>query len=296
MTPDADASRWVKREITRAEDGGKPILPLLLAGQRFFSLVDIQCEDVTGGRMPTRPFVERLLAHTESWSNKSPVNPPTSKDRNRPVHLDKSSSRGSPQSHPSGNRSRRAAAHPRVPRRKPPRHQFQELLASWDAARRRTAWPGWRKTAKTLLLLAVVLGTPLAIGATAGSSNSDTRGRTSQTSSLKGEGSPMRITATPAPSPSPAPTNVTIQDNGGSLTLTWADPSSGKVQFIVTGGRDGMTSAPVDTVPAGRTTSTIYGLSVHYNYCFAVSAVWSPELIAPSIRTCTHRLSATGTP
>jgi hypothetical protein len=89
---------------------------------------------------------------------------------------------------------------------------------------------------------------------------------------------------------------VTIKDNGGSVTLTWADPSSGKVPFIVAGGRDGTSSAPLETVPPGRTTSTIYGLNVNYNYCFTVTAVWSSEMIAPSIRTCTRRLTRSATP
>ena len=92
------------------------------------------------------------------------------------------------------------------------------------------------------------------------------------------------------------PANVTLVDRGGSVTLTWTDPSSGKVPFIVTGGRDGATLTALESVPAGRTTSTIYGLNDHYEYCFTVAAVWSSENIEPSIRTCTHRLSTTGAP
>ena len=101
---------------------------------------------------------------------------------------------------------------------------------------------------------------------------------------------------TPAPLDSPPPTNVTIKDNGGWITLTWVDPSGGKVPFIVAGGREGSTSAPLETVPPGRTTSTIYGLNVNYNYCYTVTAVWSSELIVPSIRICTRRLTTSGAP
>jgi hypothetical protein len=112
---------------------------------------------------------------------------------------------------------------------------------------------------------------------------------------------PATGTATPAPTTavpavSPSPTDVTIQDNGGSVTLTWIDPSGGKVPFIVAGGREGTTSAPLETVPAGRTTLTIHGLNVNHNYCYTVTAVWSSEMIAPSIRTCTHRISTSGAP
>ena len=60
MTPEANASRWVAREIVYAEKTHKPILPLLLAGQEFFRLSDIQYEDVTGERMPSPAFLTRL--------------------------------------------------------------------------------------------------------------------------------------------------------------------------------------------------------------------------------------------
>lgn len=60
MTPQAAESQWVAREITRAEELGKPIVPLLLAGQRFFRLSDVQYEDVTGGGMPPASLVAKL--------------------------------------------------------------------------------------------------------------------------------------------------------------------------------------------------------------------------------------------
>ena len=88
-----------------------------------------------------------------------------------------------------------------------------------------------------------------------------------------------------------------LVDNGGSVTLTWADPSDGQVPFIVAGGRDGTPSAPVrDARPAGTTTITIYGLNTDFNYCYTVAAVWSAETIMSSSATCTHRLSTTRTP
>jgi hypothetical protein len=60
MTPQAEASRWVDRELSRAEEMHRPILPLLRAGGRFFRLADIHYEDVTDGRLPGEEFVERL--------------------------------------------------------------------------------------------------------------------------------------------------------------------------------------------------------------------------------------------
>ena len=60
MTPAADESRWVHNEINQAEQKGKPILPLLLAGERFFSLASLQYDDVRGGKLPGPAFLSRL--------------------------------------------------------------------------------------------------------------------------------------------------------------------------------------------------------------------------------------------
>jgi hypothetical protein len=60
MTPQAEESDWVAREIDQAELMNKPIFPLLLDGRRFFRLSNLQYEDVTGARMPTLSFVARL--------------------------------------------------------------------------------------------------------------------------------------------------------------------------------------------------------------------------------------------
>jgi len=93
--------------------------------------------------------------------------------------------------------------------------------------------------------------------------------------------------------PANAPTRVLLKDDGGSVTLNWDDPSAGKVAFIVSGAREGHALRAMASVPAGQTTSTIYGLNIDYDYCFTVSAVWSADSIQPSIRTCTFRLTTT---
>jgi hypothetical protein len=116
--------------------------------------------------------------------------------------------------------------------------------------------------------------------------------------SLEADRRPQTTVANPPASPTtPAlpPTGVRLKDDGGSVTLTWSDPGSGQVSFIVAGGRAGEASRAFETVPPGRTTSTIYGLNDRYDYCFTVAAVWSAEAIVPSIQTCTRRLS-TSTP
>ena len=60
MTPTAEKSEWVEREVLVALDEGKPIFPLLLRGRRFPLLVTTQYADVTDGRMPPDDFYERL--------------------------------------------------------------------------------------------------------------------------------------------------------------------------------------------------------------------------------------------
>ncbi len=63
MTPESAASEWVEREVHFAQQLGKPILPLLLAGRPFFRLATTQHDDVTNASMPTTRFIERLRAH-----------------------------------------------------------------------------------------------------------------------------------------------------------------------------------------------------------------------------------------
>jgi TIR domain/Bacterial PH domain len=51
MTPASYASNWVANEIKYAQDHGKRIVPLLLAGEPFISLTSLDYEDVRGGSM-----------------------------------------------------------------------------------------------------------------------------------------------------------------------------------------------------------------------------------------------------
>src|SRR5262249_44498056 len=75
MTPPAEASPWVNREIARAEVNGKPIFPLLLAGSPFFRLADLQYEDVSGGGMPTDAFLDQLSQALGTSSSSSVPQP-----------------------------------------------------------------------------------------------------------------------------------------------------------------------------------------------------------------------------
>lgn len=60
MTPDSDASEWVHREILIAKREKKPIFPLLLKGQEFGILIDIQYADVRAAHLPPSDFYGRL--------------------------------------------------------------------------------------------------------------------------------------------------------------------------------------------------------------------------------------------
>jgi len=60
MTPAAKASRWVQREILLAEDRGKPIFPLLLAGDNWSLFVDTQYIEVDANTLPPDRFFDQL--------------------------------------------------------------------------------------------------------------------------------------------------------------------------------------------------------------------------------------------
>lgn len=60
MTPDAENSTWVEREILIAQRENKPILPVLLNGRGFAMFINIQYVDVSGEILPGDDFFTRL--------------------------------------------------------------------------------------------------------------------------------------------------------------------------------------------------------------------------------------------
>jgi hypothetical protein len=64
MSPASAESRWVEREILVAENANLPIFPVLLAGEGWSRLADIQFEDMTAGLSATLPqrFIDALRA------------------------------------------------------------------------------------------------------------------------------------------------------------------------------------------------------------------------------------------
>jgi TIR domain len=78
MTPAAWASQWVRNEVARARQRGKPILPLLLSGDIFFGLSHVEAEDVSAGGMPRPAFVSRLHTLLEPIASPIPTQLPGS--------------------------------------------------------------------------------------------------------------------------------------------------------------------------------------------------------------------------
>lgn len=107
---------------------------------------------------------------------------------------------------------------------------------------------------------------------------------------------PTTAASGPTPAVGGAPARLRITDDGTSVTLTWQDPSDGTVPFIVAGARSGAESHPMQSIPAGRTRSTIHGLNTKFDYCFTVAAVYSIDVVARSAQACTRRLSTAATP
>jgi serine/threonine protein kinase len=60
MSPAAYESEWVQKEILLAKRYKKPIFPLLLNGDEFGILIDLQFADVRGGALPNADFLRRL--------------------------------------------------------------------------------------------------------------------------------------------------------------------------------------------------------------------------------------------
>jgi hypothetical protein len=86
-----------------------------------------------------------------------------------------------------------------------------------------------------------------------------------------------------------APTNLKLGDAGGSVTLTWTDPSGGSVPFFVEVGKPGAQLQLYNTLSPGETTYRVVGLNPRLDYCFSVIAVYGTNVVAPSNLVCTQR-------
>ena len=60
MSPSSEESDWVQRELTFAQHLKKPIFPLLLDGEIWFQVINIQIIDVKGGKLPPDTFFNKV--------------------------------------------------------------------------------------------------------------------------------------------------------------------------------------------------------------------------------------------
>ncbi|MGH3739555.1 MAG: fibronectin type III domain-containing protein, partial [Micromonosporaceae bacterium] len=102
----------------------------------------------------------------------------------------------------------------------------------------------------------------------------------------------------PEPSPSAAtasiaadkaPTDISIDDKGSSVVITWTDHTGGAAPHYVVGGQEGASPRALTQVEKGVTEATIEALNPDTDYCFTVIAVVSVDEVAPSRETCTKR-------
>jgi hypothetical protein len=81
MTPRSYESHWVQCELSCALEMRKPIFPLLLEGERWFSVAAIQVVDVKSGAIPPNRFFQAVsasiidlsIATTDSFTSSNPV-------------------------------------------------------------------------------------------------------------------------------------------------------------------------------------------------------------------------------
>lgn len=71
MTPEAEASLWVQREVALAEKWDKPVFPLLLEGENWPSFVLTQYVDVRNDHLPLMSFCDKLATYTRRKKNES---------------------------------------------------------------------------------------------------------------------------------------------------------------------------------------------------------------------------------
>ena len=85
------------------------------------------------------------------------------------------------------------------------------------------------------------------------------------------------------------PTGVKLDDDGTVVTVTWSDPTDGKVPFVVMMAQDGQQLKPASNVGPEKTAARVTGLNPGLQYCFTVVAVYATDRFATSNQVCTKR-------
>jgi TIR domain/GUN4-like len=77
MSPAAENSAWVEREILEGQRHDREFLPILLSGERFFLLAATQYFDARTGSLPGDQEISQLRRLAESAAGRSPLPPLT---------------------------------------------------------------------------------------------------------------------------------------------------------------------------------------------------------------------------
>jgi hypothetical protein len=85
------------------------------------------------------------------------------------------------------------------------------------------------------------------------------------------------------------PAGVQLRDRGAEIEISWKDPTSGTVSFMIVMAHPGEELKPMATLGPGKTSYRAGGLSTRLNYCFAVVAVYRANQFATSPQSCTSR-------
>jgi formylglycine-generating enzyme required for sulfatase activity len=80
-TEDSYRSKWVQKEVTRAQRTNKPFFPLLLSGEPWLSIESTQYIDVTDNSLPTDKFYDRLAGVTTRGSKSTDIHRPEPSSR-----------------------------------------------------------------------------------------------------------------------------------------------------------------------------------------------------------------------
>ena len=142
---------------------------------------------------------------------------------------------------------------------------------------------GWLVALAVVAVIAVIAAAAVAVAVRRAS-------RTAVPASTAASTGAVPASSAPGVSASaPGPQQVVLHDSGTGVSLTWRDPSTGTVPFIVAGGPAGGQAHPYATLPPGQTTYTVQGLNPGLDYCFTVVAVYATDHLATSALVCTQR-------
>ncbi|MFV2020695.1 tetratricopeptide repeat protein [Micromonospora sp. LOL_023] len=110
--------------------------------------------------------------------------------------------------------------------------------------------------------------------------------------SAAGTQQPPASPTPPPAAPGSPPSDVGLQDNRDSVTLSWFYPVGAEGQVLISGGSSDQEPRAFMQLPPGATSFIAYGLDQSIDYCFTVAVVYSADLIGRADPVCTDRTPA----